>query len=110
MAWRRVRQNCWLSARLTVPNTRALLELLENTYRYVNIALANEMAILCRELDVGLWEAIRCATTKPFGFQPFYPVTGSASATSCAAGLATLVTSRTSGGHRDPERRSRQFE
>ena len=110
MAWRRVRQNRRLSARLTVPNTRALLELLENTYRYVNIALANEMAILCRELDVGLWEAIRCATTKPFGFLPFLSGHRAPRPPAATAGLATLVTSRTCGGHRDPERRSRRFE
>jgi nucleotide sugar dehydrogenase len=42
----------------------------------VNIALVNEMAIFCRELDVDLWDAIRCAATKPFGFQPFYPGPG----------------------------------
>jgi nucleotide sugar dehydrogenase len=42
----------------------------------VNIALLNEMAIFCRELDVDLWDAIRCAATKPFGFQPFYPGPG----------------------------------
>ncbi len=50
--------------------------LLENTYRHVNIALVNEMAIFCRELDVDLWDAIRCAATKPFGFQAFYPGPG----------------------------------
>jgi len=51
-----------------------MAKLLENTYRHVNIALVNEMAIFCRELD--LWDAIRCAATKPFGFQPFYPGPG----------------------------------
>jgi nucleotide sugar dehydrogenase len=53
-----------------------MAKLLENTYRHVNIALVNEMLILCRELDVDLWDAIRCAATKPFGFQPFYPGPG----------------------------------
>jgi len=53
-----------------------LAKLLENTYRHVNIALVNEMAIFCRELDVDLHDAIRCAATKPFGFQPFYPGPG----------------------------------
>jgi len=53
-----------------------MAKLLENTYRHVNIALVNEMAIFCRELDVDLWDAIRCAATKPFGFQPFYPGPG----------------------------------
>jgi len=53
-----------------------MAKLLENTYRHVNIALVNEMAIFCRELDVDLWDAIRCAASKPFGFQPFYPGPG----------------------------------
>ena len=53
-----------------------MAKLLENTYRHVNIALVNEMAIFCRELDVDLWDAIRCAATKPFGFQPFHPGPG----------------------------------
>ncbi len=53
-----------------------MAKLLENTYRHVNIALVNEMAIFCRELDVDLWDAIRCAATKPFGFQAFYPGSG----------------------------------
>jgi UDP-N-acetyl-D-glucosamine dehydrogenase len=53
-----------------------MAKLLENTYRHVNIALVNEMAIFCRELDIDLWDAIRCAATKPFGFQPFYPGPG----------------------------------
>jgi nucleotide sugar dehydrogenase len=53
-----------------------MAKLLENTYRHVNIALVNEMAIFSRELDVDLWDAIRCAATKPFGFQPFYPGPG----------------------------------
>jgi UDP-N-acetyl-D-glucosamine dehydrogenase len=53
-----------------------MAKLLENTYRHVNIALVNEMAIFCRELDIDLHDAIRCAATKPFGFQPFYPGPG----------------------------------
>jgi UDP-N-acetyl-D-glucosamine dehydrogenase len=53
-----------------------MAKLLENTYRHVNIALVNEMLIFCRELDVDLWDAIRCAASKPFGFQPFYPGPG----------------------------------
>ncbi|MFC4560591.1 nucleotide sugar dehydrogenase [Nocardiopsis mangrovi] len=53
-----------------------MAKLLENTYRHVNIALVNEMAIFCRELDVDLWDAIACAATKPFGFQAFYPGPG----------------------------------
>jgi UDP-N-acetyl-D-glucosamine dehydrogenase len=53
-----------------------MAKLLENTYRYVNIALVNEMAAICHELGVDLWDAIRCAATKPFGFQPFFPGPG----------------------------------
>ncbi|RCV54328.1 nucleotide sugar dehydrogenase [Marinitenerispora sediminis] len=53
-----------------------MAKLLENTYRHVNIALVNEMAIFCQELDVDLWDAIACAATKPFGFQAFYPGPG----------------------------------
>src|ERR1700733_15258930 len=53
-----------------------MAKLLENTYRHVNIALVNEMAIFCHELGVDLWDAIRCAATKPFRFQAFYPGPG----------------------------------
>ena len=53
-----------------------MAKLLENTYRHVNIALVNEMAIFCHELGVDLRDAIRCAATKPFGFQAFYPGPG----------------------------------
>jgi UDP-N-acetyl-D-glucosamine dehydrogenase len=51
-------------------------KLLENTYRHVNIALVNEMTRFCHELGIDLWDVIRCAATKPFGFQPFYPGPG----------------------------------
>jgi nucleotide sugar dehydrogenase len=53
-----------------------MAKLLENTYRYVNIALVNEMAIFCHDLGVDLWDAIDCAATKPFGFQAFWPGPG----------------------------------
>jgi UDP-N-acetyl-D-glucosamine dehydrogenase len=53
-----------------------MAKLLENTYRHVNIALVNEMAVFCHELGVDLWDAISCAATKPFGFQAFYPGPG----------------------------------
>jgi UDP-N-acetyl-D-glucosamine dehydrogenase len=53
-----------------------MAKLIENTYRHVNIALVNEMAVFCRDLDIDLWDAIRCARTKPFGFQAFYPGPG----------------------------------
>ena len=51
-------------------------KLLENTYRHVNIALVNEMAKFCHELEIDIWEVIRGAATKPFGFQAFYPGPG----------------------------------
>lgn len=51
-------------------------KLLENTYRHINIALVNEMARFCHELGIDLWDVIRCASTKPFGFQAFYPGPG----------------------------------
>ncbi|AYY11918.1 nucleotide sugar dehydrogenase [Actinobacteria bacterium YIM 96077] len=51
-------------------------KLLENTYRHVNIALMNEMARFCHELDIDLWDVIRLAKSKPFGFQAFYPGPG----------------------------------
>jgi len=51
-------------------------KLLENTYRHINIALVNEMARFCHELEIDLWDVIRCASTKPFGFQAFFPGPG----------------------------------
>lgn len=53
-----------------------LSKLLENTYRQLNIALVNELARYCHELGIDIWEVIRGAATKPFGFQPFYPGPG----------------------------------
>ena len=51
-------------------------KLLENTYRHINIALVNEMARFCHDLDIDLWDVIAAAKTKPFGFQAFYPGPG----------------------------------
>lgn len=51
-------------------------KLLENTFRSVNIALANEVALLCSKLGIDVWEVIDAAATKPFGFMPFYPGPG----------------------------------
>jgi len=51
-------------------------KLLENTYRHVNIALMNEMAIFCHEAGIDLWKAVDAAATKPFGFQAFTPGPG----------------------------------
>ena len=53
-----------------------MAKLLENTYRHVNLALVNEMAVFCNELGIDLWDAIDCAATKPFGFQAFRPGPG----------------------------------
>ena len=51
-------------------------KLLENTYRHVNIALVNEMAVFCHELGIDLWDAIEAAKSKPFGYEAFYPGPG----------------------------------
>jgi UDP-N-acetyl-D-glucosamine dehydrogenase len=53
-----------------------LAKLIENTYRHVNIALVNELAIYSHELGIDIWEAIEAAATKPFGFQAFWPSPG----------------------------------
>jgi UDP-N-acetyl-D-glucosamine dehydrogenase len=58
------------------PRTAEMVKLLENTFRAVNIALANEFAIMSRRLGVSVWEVIAAASTKPFGFMPFYPGPG----------------------------------
>ncbi len=58
------------------PREAEMTKLLENTYRHVNIALVNEMAIFSHELDIDLWEVIEAAATKPFGFQSFRPGPG----------------------------------
>ncbi len=53
-----------------------MTKVLETNFRHVNIALVNEMAVLCHDLGVDFWDVIRCAETKPFGFQPFRPGPG----------------------------------
>ena len=53
-----------------------MVKLLENTFRAVNIGLANELALMCRRLGVDVWEVIDAAKTKPFGYMPFYPGPG----------------------------------
>ncbi|MFI1969569.1 UDP-N-acetyl-D-glucosamine dehydrogenase [Streptomyces cinnamoneus] len=52
------------------------VKVLETNYRHVNIALANEMAVFCHDIGVDLWDVVRCAETKPFGFQAFRPGPG----------------------------------
>ena len=53
-----------------------LTKLLENIFRCVNIALVNEMKLLCERMNIDVWEVINAAATKPFGFMPFYPGPG----------------------------------
>lgn len=63
-----------------VPVTSAreaeMAKLLENTYRHINIALVNEMAKFCHDMSIDLWEVIDAASTKPYGFEAFYPGPG----------------------------------
>ena len=53
-----------------------MVKLLENTFRMINIGLANEMALMCDRMKIDVWEVIEAAATKPFGFMPFYPGPG----------------------------------
>lgn len=61
-----------------VSSTRVaeMAKLLENTFRSVNIAMVNEMALICHRMGIDVWEVIEAAATKPFGFMPFYPGPG----------------------------------
>jgi UDP-N-acetyl-D-glucosamine dehydrogenase len=58
------------------PEAAEMVKLLENTFRSVNIALANETALMCDRLGLDVWQVIEAAATKPFGFMPFYPGPG----------------------------------
>lgn len=58
------------------PAIAEMEKILENTYRNINIGLANEMAILCNKMGIDYWEVVKAASTKPYGFQPFYPGPG----------------------------------
>jgi UDP-N-acetyl-D-glucosamine dehydrogenase len=58
------------------PATAEMTKLLENIYRCVNIALVNELKLLCLRMGIDIFEVIQAAATKPFGFQPFYPGPG----------------------------------
>ena len=58
------------------PAAAEMTKLLENIYRCVNIALVNELKLLCLRMGIDIFEVIRAASTKPFGFQPFYPGPG----------------------------------
>lgn len=58
------------------PEVAEMEKILENTYRNVNIALVNELAMLCQKMGINVWEVIDAAKTKPYGFQAFYPGPG----------------------------------
>ena len=58
------------------PQVAEMVKLLENTFRAVNIGLANEIALMCDRMQVDVWEVVQAAATKPFGFMPFYPGPG----------------------------------
>lgn len=58
------------------PKVAEMSKLLENTFRSVNIAFMNEMAMMCDRMGINVWEVIKAASTKPFGFMPFYPGPG----------------------------------
>ena len=58
------------------PAVAEMEKILENTFRNINIGLANEMAILCKKMGIDVWEVIDAAKTKPYGFMPFYPGPG----------------------------------
>jgi UDP-N-acetyl-D-glucosamine dehydrogenase len=61
---------------VTSTDSAEMVKLLENTFRAVNIALVNEVAMMSRRLGIDAWEVIRAAATKPFGFMPFFPGPG----------------------------------
>jgi UDP-N-acetyl-D-glucosamine dehydrogenase len=61
---------------MSSPEAAEMTKLLENIYRSVNIALVNELKQLCLAMNIDIWEVIEAASTKPFGFQPFYPGPG----------------------------------
>ena len=68
-----------LSSEVTIVSSPAVAEMekiLENTYRNINIGLVNELAKLCHEMGISIWEVIDAAKTKPYGFQAFYPGPG----------------------------------
>ena len=58
------------------PRVAEMVKLLENTFRAVNIGMVNELALMCDRLGIDVWEVVRAAATKPFGFMPFYPGPG----------------------------------
>lgn len=61
---------------VTSSKVAEMAKLLENTFRSVNVALVNELALMCEKMHIDVWEVINAARTKPFGFMPFYPGPG----------------------------------
>lgn len=61
---------------VTSPKEAEMTKILENSFRLINIAFINEMAIICNKMNINIWEVIQAASTKPFGFMPFYPGPG----------------------------------
>ena len=61
---------------VSTTRTAETAKLLENTFRHINVALVNELAMLTHDLDIDIWEVIDAAASKPFGFMPFYPGPG----------------------------------
>lgn len=61
---------------VSTPEVAEFTKLLENSYRFINISFINELAIMCDQLGIDLWESIEAASTKPYGFVPFYPGPG----------------------------------
>jgi UDP-N-acetyl-D-glucosamine dehydrogenase len=61
---------------VSTPREAEMSKLIENIYRHVNIALINELAIYAHELGIDIWESIEAASTKPFGYEPFWPSPG----------------------------------
>ncbi|MBL7053968.1 nucleotide sugar dehydrogenase [Patescibacteria group bacterium] len=58
------------------PDTAEMTKLLENIFRIVNISMINELALVCGKMNIDIWEVIKAASTKPYGFMPFYPGPG----------------------------------
>ena len=58
------------------PRAAETVKLLENTFRLINIGFIDELAMMCHKMKIDIWEVIRAASTKPFGFMPFYPGPG----------------------------------
>lgn len=62
--------------KVSSPAIAEMEKILENTYRNINIGLVNELAMLCHQMDINIWEVIDAAKSKPYGFQAFYPGPG----------------------------------